>query len=186
MIRFKSKNRHNMKDPDAPLHLPEHGRPVSRRDFLGRGLALGAATVIGPSVLTLFSESSHAALSADLNALKSSCGIAVQGAGKIPFICFDLAGGASIAGSNVLAGQQGGQFDFLTTAGYNRMGLPGDMIPSLANQVNTDLGLAFHADSGFLRGILEKISPATAANINGAIIPARSENDTANNPHNPM
>ncbi len=26
----------------------------------------------------------------------------------------------------------------------------------------------------------------TAANINGAVIPARSENDTGNNPHNPM
>ena len=30
------------------------------------------------------------------------------------------------------------------------------------------------------------MSPATAASINGAVIAARSENDTGNNPHNPM
>ena len=30
------------------------------------------------------------------------------------------------------------------------------------------------------------MSPTTAANVNGAVIPARSENDTGNNPHNPM
>ena len=53
----------------------------------------------------------------DLEALKSSCGIATQGAGKIPFIVFDLAGGANISGSNVLVGGRGGQLDFLSTAG---------------------------------------------------------------------
>lgn len=37
-----------------------------------------------------------------------------------------------------------------------------------------------------LRGILERIGADRAANINGAVIPARSENDTGNNPHNPM
>ena len=98
-----------------------------------------------------------------------------------------------MVGSNVLGGQQGGQLDFLTTAGYSRLGLPGDMVPPLVNPVtgesdfvNSDLGLAFHSDSAFLRGILEKVAPATAASINGAVIPARSDNDTANNPHNPM
>ena len=34
--------------------------------------------------------------------------------------------------------------------------------------------------------MMTRISPATAANINGAVIPARSDNDTSNNPHNPM
>jgi hypothetical protein len=34
--------------------------------------------------------------------------------------------------------------------------------------------------------MMTKISAPTAANINGAVIPARSENDTGNNPHNPM
>ena len=181
--------------PDAPLLHACHKRPVSRRDFIAQGLAAGLGVAVGPTLFSLFAQpgTARAALSSDLESLKGSCGIAAQGAGKIPFICFDLAGGANIAGSNVLVGQQGGQLDFLTTAGYNKLGLPGDMIPPLANPdtgtrdfINTELGLAFHSDSGFLRGILERTSPATRANINGAVIPARSDNDTGNNPHNPM
>src|SRR5262249_30254703 len=133
------------------------------------------------------------ALSADLQALRTACGIAVQGAGKIPFICFDLSGGGNIAGSNVLVGKQGGQLDFLATDGYSKLGIPGDMIPPIVNAqsqtrdfISVDLGLAFHSDSAFLRGILERVAPATMANVNGAVIPARSDNDTSNNPHNPM
>lgn len=182
-------------DVDAPLLHAAHKRPVTRRDFLGQGLMTGMGALMGPTIFSLFTNprEARAALSGDIQTLKNSCGIATQGAGKVPFICFDLAGGANIAGSNVLVGQQGGQQDFVTTAGYNKLGLPGDMVPSITNPdtqtndfVNTDLGLAFHSDSGFLRGILEKVSPATAANINGAVIPARSDNDTGNNPHNPM
>lgn len=180
--------------PDAPLLHADHKRPVTRRDFLGHGLTAGLGLVVGPTIFGLFANprEARAALSADLQTLKTSCGIATQGAGKIPFICFDLAGGANVAGSNVLVGKQGGQLDFLTTAGYSKLGLPGDMIPSLTNLatgvpfVNSSLGLAFHSDSAFLRGILDKVSATTAANINGAVIPARSENDTGNNPHNPM
>ncbi|NOY61734.1 MAG: general secretion pathway protein GspF [Gammaproteobacteria bacterium] len=180
---------------DAPLRHPDHKRPVTRRDFLAQGFSAGLATVAAPSLFGLFANprQAQAALSQDLQDLKTSCGIATQGAGKIPFITFDLAGGANIAGSNVLVGKQGGQLDFLTSAGYSKMGLPGDMIPPLLNPntatndfINTDLGLAFHSDSAFLRGILERVSVTTAANINGAVIPARSDNDTGNNPHNPM
>jgi hypothetical protein len=48
----------------------------------------------------------------------------------IPFICFDLSGGGNIAGSNVLVGGPGGQLDFLSVAGYNKLGLPGTMVPN--------------------------------------------------------
>ena len=104
----------------------------------------------------------------------------------------DLAGGANMVGSNVLIGGPGGPLDFLSTAGYGKLGLPGDMLPGMTNVTtgtsftNSRLGLAFHSDSAFLRGILDRIAPATAASINGAVIAARSENDTGNNPHNPM
>ncbi len=167
---------------------------MTRREFIARGFMAGLGVVTAPSLFALFANprAAQAALSADLEALKASCGIATQGAGKIPFICFDLAGGANIAGSNVLVGRQGGQLDFLSTAGYSKLGLPGDMIPPVVNAqtgasdfINTDLGLAFHSDSAFLRGILER-APTALAGVNGAVIPARSANDTANNPHNPM
>ena len=48
------------------------------------------------------------------------------------------------------------------------------------------MGLLFHSDSALGRGIREKASPAALGLVEGAVIPARSENDTGNNPHNPM
>lgn len=183
---------------DEPLRHPCHAKPKTRRQFIAQGFAAGTGTMVGSSLFSLFANPRQAyALSADVAAEVAACGIATQGAGKIPFICFDLAGGANMAGSNVLVGGQGGQMDFLSTAGYSKLGLPGDMVPGIAeatptttsngDHTDTSLGLAFHSDSAFLRGILEKAPNAVASgNINGAVIPARSDNDTGNNPHNPM
>jgi hypothetical protein len=138
-----------------------------------------------------------ATLADDLIGLRTTCEI-TDGAGKIPFIAFDLAGGANIAGSNVLVGQDGplGQFETLSTSGYSRLGLPGDMIPGVAetaptatsngDHTDTSLGLGFHSDSAFLRGMQASFRTLNPQNVNGAIIPARSENDTGNNPHNPL
>jgi len=169
---------------NEPLRHESHKRPVTRRDFLAQGFLTGSATVVAPSLLSLLNPRAAQAVT---QAQRDDCEIQ-NGAGLVPFICFDLAGGANISGSNVLVGQQGGQLDFLSTQGYSKLGLPGDMLPNNAttNFVNTELGLAFHSDSAFLRGILSKTTVTTRANINGAVIPARSENDTGNNPHNPM
>ncbi len=199
---FIKPSRKHALDLNAPLKLNDHGRPRTRREFIAQGFMAGSATVCGASLFSLFGNPrmAQAALSSDLEALKASCGIAVQGAGKIPFICFDLAGGANIAGSNVLLGGRAGQSDFLSTQGYSKLGLPGNMVPSATRNmtldytpdvartdfVNEDLGLLFHADSGFLRGIHRSTSATTRANVNGAVIAARSENDTGNNMHNPM
>lgn len=178
--------------PDAPLLLNNHSRPVTRRELVSQGFRAGTATVLGGSIFSLFANprEAEAALSADLIAMRSACGIAAQGAGKIPFICFDLAGGANIAGSNVLIGQRGGQMDFLSAGGYSKLGLPAAMSPAASTAanplINSELGLAFHSTSAMLRGILEKVTVGNRALTNGAVIPARSENDTGNNPHNPM
>ena len=178
--------------PDAPLLYPDHARPVTRRDFIRQGLLSGAGIVMAPTLLGGLlggSRDAHA-LAADITTAVSNCGINFSGGNKIPFVCFDLAGGASIAG-NVLVGQAGGQLDALSTAGYSRMGIPGDMLPSMTDPgdglsyTDTACGLAFHKDSGFLRGIKEKAAGALAF-TNGAVIAARSDNDTGNNPHNPM
>jgi hypothetical protein len=141
---------------------------------------IGTAMIMGPSLLGLFGSSQAARAAAE------ECGVDVGGAGKLPFVCLDLAGGASIAGSNVMVGGPGGQMDFLSPEGYSKLGLPSDLIPQLPGQLSTELGLAFHSDSAFLRGILSKTTATTRANVNGCIICARSENDTGNNPHNPM
>ena len=166
---------------DPILHA-DHRRPVTRRDFLSAGLIGGSATV-------MLAHSARAAVIPNLDAKglqASACGISA-GAGKIPFICFDLSGGANIAGSNVLIGQEGGQQDFLTTAGYSKLGLPGDQTPNLPGFIDSSFGLLFHTDSAFLRGMQMRVRTAAApGNTNGSIIAARSENDTGNNPHNPM
>lgn len=190
----KRKSRHY--GLNEPLFHVDHRKPVTRREMIAQGFRFGMGSVFGVSALKLFSSNSaYAALAPDLEAYRTDCGLNPGSGRKIPFICFDLAGGANIAGSNVLVGGQGGQQDFLNTAGYRKLGLPGDMVPGVAeatptatsngDHVDTTLGLAFHSDSQFLAGILEKAG-ARAANINGAVIPARSDNDTGNNPHNPM
>ncbi len=184
--------RRNARHWDAPQLHGDHPRPVTRRQFVAQGFMTGAAYTVGGGALSMLSANAMAHhLSPDLDTqLAVPCQI-TDGAGKIPFICFDLAGGANISGSNVLVGRSGGQSDFLSTRGYEKMGLPGDMVPGL-NDANGNpfadfsLGLGFHFDSAFRRGIMASLTPGNEANINGAVIPARSDNDTGNNPHNPM
>mgnify|MGYP006893639089 CR=1 FL=1 len=124
----------------------------------------------------LASNPAYGALAPDLEDYLAGCGLGNNGERKIPFICIDLAGGANISGSNVLVGGPGGQMDFLSTAGYSKLGLPGDRIPMVGQNIDTQLGLAFHSDSAFLNGILERATTAVG-NINGPVIPARSDND---------
>ena len=59
------------------------------RHFLAQGFLSGAAMVTLPSWLSLLGGARPAAAQA------ASCGL-TAGAGKIPFVCFDLAGGANV------------------------------------------------------------------------------------------
>lgn len=184
MVKKKNRTLH----PDEPLLHADHSRPVTRREFISQGFLAGTGAVLAPSMLGMLAGTRQAhALSSDLEALKAitECNI-VPGADKIPFICFDLAGGANFAGSNVLVGGQEGIQDSLTSAGYSKLGIPGDRIPDFETNafVNRDLGLPFHSESSMLAGIKMRFTNNT--DVNGAVIPARSDNDTGNNPHNPM
>ncbi|MEP6549470.1 MAG: hypothetical protein ABJD53_18570 [Gammaproteobacteria bacterium] len=173
-----------------PLRLQEHARPRTRREFVAQGFMTGAATVLAPSLLGMLPRRARAnGLSSDINALLTPCGISL-GAGKVPFICFDLAGGGNIAGSNVLVGGPKGQLDFLSVAGYSKLGLPGTMVPNSSaagSFVDATFGLRYHTDSAHLRGMKARVKTASAlANTTGTVIPALSQNDTNVNPHNPM
>ena len=177
--------------PNDPLLHPDHPRPVTRRDFVRQGFMAGTGITLGGGVLSMFAspQDAHAAtnLSPDILQLArdSGCEILDSSNPNIPVICFDLAGGANIAGSNVLVGTQGQQ-DPMTTAAYSRLGIPDTMLPTDEANVNSELGLQFHAQSAMLQGILEKLNLGARSNVNGIVIPARSDNDTGNNPHNPM
>ncbi|HYK26262.1 MAG TPA: hypothetical protein VEV18_08380 [Steroidobacteraceae bacterium] len=178
-----------------PLLHPDHPKPVTRRQLLAAGLLGSQACVLVPSALLgLLAKprTARASLDADIQALVGSCGI-TPGAGKIPFIVFDLAGGANLTGSETLIGGAGGQLDFLSTAGYGKLGLPGNMLPNSPNPgsasgnfIDSSLGLAWHSDGGMLRGIKSKASTTAQSGTNGVAIAAVSQTDTSTNPHNPM
>jgi hypothetical protein len=195
IIRKKLPRSHKLYEPIR--HDGSHPRPVTRRDFMATGFLGSSAVLIGSSaLLTAFTDpraARAATLAQDVTDLQAACGIVTNGAGKIPFICFDLAGGANLNGSEILIGGTGGQLDFLSTAGYGKLGLPGDMLPNSPNTgspsgnfINTSLGAAWHSDGAILRGIQSVASTAAQANTNGTAIAAMSQNDTQNNPHNPM
>ena len=181
-----------------PLRHENHPRPRTRREFIAAGMLSGPAMVVGPAWLGALLKANRANAAAppldpDITALLAGaeCNIPASGVG-LPFICFDLAGGANLVGSEVIVGQQSGanvlntQTNFLTTAGYGKLGVPGNMVPSSTANVNSSLGLLWHADGAIQRGITSMITPATAAGVNGAVICAMSQNDTQTNPHNPM
>ncbi|MEZ4282019.1 MAG: hypothetical protein R3F21_20645 [Myxococcota bacterium] len=163
-----------------PFFHPDHRRPRTRREFLAQGFMAGSAYVVAPSLLSLLGVNRANA--------QASCALTGAGAGKIPFIGIDLAGGANIAGSNVMIGGPGGQEDVLNENGYARLGLPLDMSPlnSQINAFDRTMNLVFHFDSAMLAGILSKAAPATLAKVEGVIFSARSANDTQNNPLNPI
>ena len=176
--------------PGEPLLYPDHKLPVTRRELLGAGLRTAPAVVLGPAWLAaaLKPGKANAALDADIQALlgPTQCNVATNPSG-IPVICFDLAGGANLVGSEVIVGTQGGQANFLTTAGYGKMGLPGNMIPSASGFTDSSFGLMWHSDGAILRGMkTTATTAATAAGTSGAVICGMSQNDTGQNPHNPM
>tara|TARA_R110002110_G_scaffold415561_2_gene650912 strand:- start:125499 stop:127121 length:1623 start_codon:yes stop_codon:yes gene_type:complete len=174
---------------------PDHRRPLTRRELISQGFRAGGAAMLGTSLMSLLANPARAISPNLLNPAftqYTSCDLGAVAGRKIPFICFDLAGGANIAGSNVIVGGPGGQRDALTTAGYGKLGLPPDILPFRANAqtlsgdfTDDTLGLLFHSDSAMLRGILDK-GQGLGGLVNGAVIPGRSDNDTGNNPHNPM
>ncbi|MGH8200628.1 MAG: hypothetical protein ACREVO_09740 [Steroidobacteraceae bacterium] len=188
-IRKKLPRPHALHEPI--LH-ENHRRPVTRRELLSAGFLGASGLVMAPAWLAALLKPGTAGaqqitLDGDISPLlaPSQCNVS-QGAGLIPFICFDLAGGANLVGSEVIVGVQGGQANFLATAGYGKMGVPGNMVPSAAGFTSNALGLLWHSDGAILRGIMSVASAGAAANTNGAVFPAMSENDTDINPHNPM
>ncbi len=165
----------------GPLYIQDHKRPVTRREFLAQGFMTGAAVVTTPTLFSLLAGR-------DAHAQFAPCSSPVGGAGMIPFIGFDLAGGASIAGSNVLVGGPGGQEDLLSLAGYSKLGLPPDFTPqgSAASVINSEFGLLFHEDSALLDGIRSRTSVGTRSRVNGVVFCSRSLNDVEVNELNPL
>lgn len=163
---------------DNAFYKLENHRYVSRRDFLGQMAGALATYTLAPSFLSLLKSNT-------LLAQENGCVNPLETiTGKVPVLIIDLSGGANIAGSNVMVGGAGGQNDYLTD--YRKLGLPNSMLPSISGQTNNALGLSFHSDSGILRGILANTSAAVRSRVDGIVFCADSNDDTGNNPHNPI
>jgi hypothetical protein len=154
-----------------------HNKPFSRREFLAQSVIRGGGILAMPSLYAMLAAKRA-------YGSNPSCSTNFVSSGMTPFICMDLAGGGGFAGSNVMVGGAGGQMDYL--AAYDRLGLPSTMWPQLAGQVDTTLGLAFHSDSGLLRGIKSVASAATMSKVDGFVICNQSGDDSNQNPYNPM
>lgn len=159
-------------DLKKPLYLAGHN-PKTRRQFMAQGFLGMTAFALAPDLLM-----------GGANAQTAQGCVQAAANGLTPVIIIDLAGGGHIPGSNVIVGGAGGQMNFLQS--YASLGLNANEHPSLANQVNTDLGIAFHSQSGILRGIKEVASVQTQNQMDGTLFATISNDDTGNNQHNPM
>ena len=113
---------------DEPLRHPESTRGPGRGAISSpRDSSPARSLLAGASVFSLFANprAAQAALSRDLEALKAALRHRRPGAGKIPFIAFDLAGGANIAGSNVLVGGRAASSTSSPPRATAKLGLPG-------------------------------------------------------------
>jgi len=155
-----------------------HRKPVTRRDFLARGALASSSMLMVPTVLSLFKAKTVHAQESNPVCSNSSASSA------LPFICFDLAGGGNIAGSNVMVGVDK-QDNFLNEAGYRPLGLPEAIAPNRVG-TNNDYGLKFHPNSAMLDGMNQRAVSVNKNAVDGVLFAARSENDTQNNPHNPV
>lgn len=160
-------------DKLGPMYHENHALK-SRRDFLAQGFLGMSVYTLAPTLMGVLSSNAAHALDCSAPAV----------ARMTPVIIIDLSGGGNIPGSNVMVGGAGGQSDFLPD--YQSLGLPPDFHPKNAGMTNNEMGLVFHGDSGILRGINSVSSPATRANVEGAIICHASDDDTSNNQTNPI
>ncbi len=152
----------------------------TRRDFLAQGLIASVAA-------TLLPFDAMAQNSCDLSS------ITAVNSPMIPVIILDLAGGSNIAGSNVVVGGRGGQMDPLSEAGNRTLGLlPSEspqmagLVRDLAGSTTNPNGLLFHSQSRLVQGIDNTATQPVRTKTDGVLMCAISDDDTGNNPHNPM
>ena len=177
-----------------PFKHENHPRPVTRRELLGAGFLSGPAIVLAPAWVgaLLKAQRAGAAVPPTITAQMTECKLqnvssaGMGTTGPVPFITIDLAGGANLMGSEAIAGMAGSPTNFISTAGFSKLGVPGNMVPTSTAFIDMSMGLPFHSDSAILRGIKTKASATILAKVNGVVIPAISQNDTSSNTLNAM
>jgi hypothetical protein len=164
----------NKKDQGPkPMHHSGHN-PKTRRQFMAQGLLGVSALAFAPELLLKNAKAQTTTVTCVQQAT----------VGLSPVIIIDLAGGGNIAGGNVVVGGAGGQMNFLQT--YTSLGVVPSEHPSIAGNINQDMGIAFNSKSAMLQGIKDVASMTTQTQMEGTIFATISNDDTGNNQHNPI
>lgn len=154
-----------MKNPETVKrdYLNQHARPVTRRDFITRGLYGACGMAFAPTLLGWLLENQANAKSASASAPK--------------FITFDLAGGAALF-ANFLVGGRGGPEDLLPS--YSLLGWD----PKAPGALDRRFGLpmAGAGVSQLLQGILATASAEAQTNLRIGSLLHAAQIDTADNP----
>ena len=177
-------------------HRDAHKRPLTRRDFIAQGFLAGAATVMAPTIAQPVRESARRRppRCRRTSVRPHGCRLRRRLVGtQDSFHLHRPRGRREHGGSNVLAGGQRGQLDFLSTRATPNRACRATWCPSLAESDGTSLPFIEYEPRARVP-LGQRVRArhhragvrSTAPSINGAVIPARSENDTGNNPHNPM
>lgn len=143
-----------------------HKVGLSRRDLLAHGFYSAAAMLV-PSVPLLWSKEARAA----------DCGGGASN-NTLPFLTFDMAGGAALAG-NCLVGKQGGARDLLRS--YDLLGWD----PRASGALDDRFGLPMSTQySKLLAGLTSRMSSEAQARLRLGSVCHFSQLDTASNKMN--
>ncbi len=149
---------------------PDHPRPVTRRDFIKTGMIQFSSTLLTPTLL------SQVILQHQARAAGCSNAAGASGSELIPFLVFDMAGGAALPG-NFLVGGKGGSEDLLSS--YNQLGWD----PRSAGALDRSFGLPMAAQaSQILSGLKQAASPEAQALLRMGSFCNFSRDDTSDNP----
>lgn len=149
------------------LLFSDHPRPLTRRQFLSQGLISYSASMFVPSVFSMAFGSKSVFAEGSIGA-------------DVPFLVFDLAGGAAMP-ANFLVGGAGGPEDLLKS--YDTLGWD----PRAGGSLDRSFGLPLAAangggkDSKILAGILATASEGARHNLRMGSFCHFSQDDSSNN-----
>ena len=147
----------------APLRYPDH-KPVTRRQFLAQGFIGVSASLTLPGAAGLGMTQAYL----------ESCGAVDLPDNFLPFMVFDMAGGAALP-ANFLVGGQGGAEDLL--ASYDLLGWD----PRAEAAVDAQFGLPMATVGGLYQGIVQNTSPEARANLRMGSLCHTALDDTSSN-----
>lgn len=174
------KKKLSLREQNELLHSgPGHKKAMSRRDFMGQLGGAVTASVLAPSLLSLFAKKAYAD---GLN-----CPIlGTSPSDRIPVIEYHAAGGAAWVEDIFCRDRNGDPLTGGTDPyrNYTRLGT--------THPMDTTLGLPFHAGSATLTGILDTLNavlgtdaPNAIQHIDGYSIAVRSNSDSSANTFSP-